>query len=182
MSTFDRCDRLLTRAEDWLVTIAAASLFLIMLVVVLDVVMRYAFNDPLAWSYELIAMYLMVIVFFFALSNTLQTDSHISVDILHVHMRTRTRHICLAIGYWLSLGVFLIILWTSAVETWTSYVQHEVTDGLVQWPVWLSWVSVPLGVALLLLRIIFRALGHTFSALKSQDCITLPLVPGREKE
>lgn len=175
-------NKLIVFLEDILVNIAALSLFLIMLIVATDVLLRYGFNSPLSWSYELIAMYLMVIVFFFALSNTLQADGHIAVDILHIKIQARTRHICLAIGYWLALVLFIFILYTSAYETWISYANNEVSDGLIEWPIWLSWVSVPIGVALLLLRIIFRAIGHTLSAIESRQVIDLPLVSGHEKE
>jgi TRAP-type C4-dicarboxylate transport system permease small subunit len=182
MSTLDKIHSAIGRMENWLVNIAAASLFLIMLVVVLDVIMRYGFNSPLSWSYELIAMYLMVIVFFFALSNTLEDNAHIAVDILHIKMQPRARHGCLAVGYWLSLCVFILILWTAAQETWISYINREVTDGLIQWPTWLSWLSVPVGIALLILRIAFRAVGHTLSGLSGRSVIDLPLVSGHEKE
>ena len=168
--------------EDILVNIAAASLFLIMMVVAADVFLRYMFNAPLAWSYDLISMYLMVILFFFALSNTLRVDAHIAVDILHIKIQPRTRHACLAIGYWLALGVFLLVLERSLIETWSSFINNEVSDGLIAWPIWLSWISVPIGVDLLLLRIIFRAIGHSLSVIKGEDIIELPLVSGHEKE
>lgn len=181
-SIFDNWNRVQTSIENWLATIAALSLFLIMVTVVLDVIMRYAFNAPLAWSYEFIAMYLMVMVFFFALSDTLRVDAHIAVDILHIHLKTRTRHSVLAIGYWLSIIVFLLIFQTSLYETWASFVNDEVTDGVVQWPIWLSYISVPIGVILLLSRLLFRAVGHTLSAITANKYIELPLVSGREKE
>ena len=177
-----KCQCILIRLENVLVRIAAASLFLIMLIVVADVLMRYIFNSPFIWSYELIAMYLMVIVFFFSLSNTLEEDGHIAVDILHIKLSSRSRHWCLAIGYWLTLIVFTIILCTSINETWISYKHDDVTDGLIEWPIWLSWLSVPLGVALLNIRILFRALGHTLSAVLNQPVIALPLISGHEKE
>lgn len=178
----EKGDLILKRIEDLLVNIAAASLFSIMLIVVLDVAMRYGFNSPLSWSYELIALYLMVLVFFFALSGTLEDNAHIAVDILHIKLKPRTRHCCLAIGYWLSLGLFGIILWASADRTWVSFMQHDVTAGEIPWPMWLSQAGVPIGVSLLLMRILLRAIGHTLSAFRARSIIALPLVSGHEKE
>lgn len=178
----EKYNLILKKVEDVLSIVAATTLFIIMLIVILDVVMRYVFGEALFWSYELISLYLLVIVFFFSLSNTLQTDSHVAVDILHIKLKPRTRHLFLAIGYWLSIVVFILILWTSLQETWLSYVNHEVTDGIIEWPLWLSWVIVPIGVLLLLLRILFRAIGHTLSYFVSEDRIELPLVSGHEKE
>lgn len=182
MEHFEKWHRILQRMEAWLMNIAALCLFLIMIIVVLDVLMRYGLNQPFSWSYELIALYLMVLVFFFALSGTLDEDAHIAVDILHANLKPRTRHACLAIGYWLSLVLFAIILWTSAHRTWISFVNHDVTAGAIQWPMWLSQAGVPIGVFLLMGRVLLRALGHTLSTIEAKNLIPLPLVSGYEKE
>lgn len=172
----------LKKLENILSMISATTLFIIMIIVVFDVLMRYVSGKALFWSYELISVYLLVIVFFFALSSTLTSDSHIAVDILHIKLKSGTRHLFLAIGYWLSSMVFALILITSSVEAWSSYVSNGVTDGIIEWPLWLSWAIVPIGVSLLLLRILFRAIGHTLSFLTRRDVIDLPLISGYEKE
>lgn len=182
MVSFKKCQATLTFLEKCLVKIAALSLFSIMLIVVADVFMRYVFNSPFIWSYELISMYLMVIVFFFSLSNTLEENGHIAVDFLHIKISERTRHLFLAIGYWCSLVVFCIVFYASVHETWISYMNKDVIDGLIEWPKWLSWLSVPIGTSLLIARILFRALGHTFSAMTNSSHIELPLISGHEKE
>lgn len=182
MESFAKWHAVLQRAEAWLMNVAAACLFAIMLIVVLDVLMRYGLNQPFSWSYELIALYLMVLVFFFALSGTLDVDAHIAVDILHAKLKPRIRHACLAVGYWLSLVLFALILWTSAERSWVSFVNDDVTAGAIQWPMWLSQVGVPIGVSLLMGRVLLRALGHTLSAMEGKELIPLPLVSGHEKE
>ncbi len=182
MNKIEKCHLILYRAESLLVNIAAASLFGIMLIVVFDVVMRYGLNAPLSWSYELISMYLMVVLFFFALSHTLADDGHICVDILHIRISARSRHFCLAAGYWLSAVLFSIILWISAERTWVSYIQQDVTAGEIAWPMWLSQLCVPVGVGLLLARILLRAVGHTLSGLQDRPIVPLPLVSGHETE
>ena len=40
-------------------TIAAVFMFAIMIIVFGDVIMRYAFNRPFSWAYDLISLYLM---------------------------------------------------------------------------------------------------------------------------
>ena len=44
--------------------IAAALMFAIMIIVFSDVVMRYVFNRPFSWAYDLISIYVMAGVFF----------------------------------------------------------------------------------------------------------------------
>ena len=50
-------------------TIAAVFMFAIMIIVFGDVIMRYAFNKPFSWAYDLISLYLMAGVFFLVLSE-----------------------------------------------------------------------------------------------------------------
>lgn len=46
--------RLVTGLERGMIGIAALTIFLIMVLVVADVAMRYAFNSPIKWSYAVI--------------------------------------------------------------------------------------------------------------------------------
>ena len=52
------------------VTAVAATLSIaIMLIVTCDVALRYLFNSPLTWAYDLISLYLMAAVFFLVLGD-----------------------------------------------------------------------------------------------------------------
>lgn len=75
-----RVSAAVAKVETLLVGFSAASLVVIMLVVVADVTMRYVVRSPLGWSYDLIGTYLMVCVFFFALSDTLHHHGHIAMN------------------------------------------------------------------------------------------------------
>ena len=57
-------------------------MFAIMMIVFSDVIMRYAFNRPFSWAYDLISLYLMAGVFFLVLSEAYTSRAHVSVDIL----------------------------------------------------------------------------------------------------
>ena len=56
--------RAVGRIEKLASTIAAVFMFAIMMIVFSDVIMRYAFNRPFSWAYDLISLYLMAGVFF----------------------------------------------------------------------------------------------------------------------
>src|SRR3954469_23583600 len=57
-------------------------MFAIMMIVFSDVIMRYVFNQPFSWAYDLISLYLMAGVFFLVLSEAYTSRAHVSVDIL----------------------------------------------------------------------------------------------------
>lgn len=178
MSFIERTNRVLAVAEKIFNGIAAIMLLLIMLIVPIDVLLRYAFNSPLAWSYELISLYLMVGLFFFALSGTLSHNAHIGVDILHNYMSPYWRHVSELIGYGLACLVFAGIVYVATISTFNSYVADEVIAGGISWPTWLSTIAVPMGAGLMLLRMLFRFVGHALSVFTHRSVIELPPVSG----
>lgn len=176
-----RADGALRVVEKFGVGIAGIMMFLIMVVVVIDVVMRYFVNSPLSWSYELISLYLMVGLFFFGLSDTLANHAHVSVDILHLYMPTPLRHAAEFIGYALATPVFAAVFYMSVIRTWEAYRGAEVLAGHIAWPTWIASVCVPLGVGVLLLRMTLNFVGHGLSLLLQQSVITLPPISGAEE-
>lgn len=154
---FPRIDRAIAALEDAAMVVVVAALFAVMAVTVADVVMRYGFNAPLPFAYDLITQYLLVAAFFLALSYTLRAGGHMNVDMLLVAIRSpRARAALRAIGDALAIVFFLALLyagWSTAHDSW---VRGDRLTGPLPWPVWLSQVFVPLGVALLLLRLGYR--------------------------
>jgi TRAP-type C4-dicarboxylate transport system permease small subunit len=181
MEVIRTTDAVLRRLERTLVVVAAAMLFLIMVIVTVDVALRYLFNSPLAWSYDLISLYLMVGLFFFALSDTLHNNGHVSVDILHHYMPARARHAAELVGYGCMIFVFAMIFYMSTVRTWTSFHGGDVLAGNIPWPTWLSTIAVPIGSGLIFLRVLFRFIGHTLSLFTTQPVISLPPLAGTEE-
>lgn len=178
MSLLEKTNRVLTLCERFLMGIAALMMFMIMMLVVIDVILRYFFNSPLAWSYELISLYLMVGLFFFALSDGLSANAHVSVDLLQYKMSVRTRHAVETIGYICASLVFAGILYMSVQRTWVSYIGDDVVAGSIAWPTWLSNIAVPIGSGVMLLRMLFRVVGHGISFVTNQSVIPLPPLSG----
>lgn len=179
-AAFERCDRLLRAIEKAGVGVAGIMMFLIMLVVVIDVVLRYFFNSPLEWSYELISLYLMVGLFFFALSDTLANNAHVCVDMLHLYMPERLRHAAELVSYACAIPVFVGIFYMSVLTTWEKYKGAEVLAGHIPWPTWLASICVPVGVGVILLRILLRLVGHGLSLVARRSVVALPPLSGTE--
>ncbi|NYT61687.1 TRAP transporter small permease [Alcaligenaceae bacterium] len=182
MAILKKINCVLTFSERVLMGIAALMMFLIMLLVVVDVMLRYFFNSPLAWSYELISLYLMVGLFFFSLSDALRCNAHVSVDLLQYKMSARVRHGVEMVGYFFASVVFAGILYMSIERTYISYIGHDVIAGSIAWPTWLSNIAVPVGSGVMLLRMIFRVIGHGLSLLTNQSVIPLPPLSGKGEE
>lgn len=181
MSVMKKINLALTACERFLNGIAAVMMFLTMLIVVVDVMLRYFFNSPLAWSYELISLYLMVGLFFFSLSDGLSFNAHVSVDLLQNYMSVRMRHGAEMIGYGCASVVFSGIVYMSVQRTFASYIGDDVVAGSIAWPTWLSHITVFIGSGMLLLRMVFRCIGHGLSLLTNCSVISLSPISGSEE-
>lgn len=148
--------RLLDRLENVAILAAGLCLLVMMLVVTLDVVMRYGFNAPLGWAYDLVAQYLMVAAFFLALSETFRRGGHVAVDLFRSMMKPGVRRAVDIAGYVLTAPVLLAIVITGFETATRAYVRGEVITGVVSWPTWLSYVFVPIGIGLMLLRVVLH--------------------------
>lgn len=146
----------LARYEAALLALGAGCLFAMMIIVFVDVVMRYLFNSPLGFSYDLISLYLMVGVFFFALSDTLRHDEHVRVDILYLRMSRGMRRLCDRISYGLSAVLFATVLWTGLLRAVASTARGEVMATLIPWPIWMAYWIVPIGTAPIMLLCLLR--------------------------
>ncbi len=100
---------------------AVAAVIVIVLVVLMlyDVVLRYAFGSPTIWGNDL-NTWLMGSSFVLSIAYAMSTDSHVRVDLLY-DRRTRPR-----IRYFDVVGLALIVLPTVAFLTWGLY-DHFIT-------------------------------------------------------
>ena len=146
----------LARYEAVLLALGAVCLFAMMLLVFVDVTMRYLFNSPLGFSYDLISLYLMVGVFFFALSDTLRHDEHVRVDILYLRFSHPMRALADRISYGASGLFFAVVLWTGVLRAIDSTAKGEVMATIVPWPMWLAYWIVPVGTAPIVLLCLLR--------------------------
>jgi TRAP-type C4-dicarboxylate transport system permease small subunit len=84
------------------------------LLVVVDVILRRAFNSPLSFSLEIIEIMLVVVVFF-AVAYTGVLRGHVSIDVLVSRFPPKAQAITNVFIYFLSFGLFGIICWGSII-------------------------------------------------------------------
>ena len=155
-----RIDKGLKATERAVALVAVGFMLAIMLVVTADVVMRYLFNSPFPWAYDLIALYLMAGVFYFVLSDAHREKMHVGIDILQARMGPRVRHFADLLTALISLALFSLIAYVGAQSAWESLANDEVMAGSIPWPMWLSAITVPIGATLLALRLVLQFIGH----------------------
>lgn len=150
-------------------TIAAVFMFGIMVIIVVDVASRYLLNSPLPWAFDVVSMYLMVGLFFLMLSDTLRVNAHVRVDMLYARASPPARQFMDLVSSVLALGVFVGILSTSVRTTWDSWSAGDVLTGSIPWPAWLSHVFIPVGIALLVVRLLVDVLRNAVSLVDRHE-------------
>lgn len=138
--------------------IAIVSVVLIMLIVSLDAILRYSMNSPLQWASELVRYYLMVMALYFALSATFIHNDHVSITLISDLLPHRVR-VWLDVAWCLMAAtVFLVLAYANYRTVAEAYAHTEFISGYVMWPSWLSFLPIPLGSALIALRLIQHSL------------------------
>lgn len=164
-------ESVLAKAETALMAMSFVATVLIMLVVLLDVVLRYAFNAPLQWSHALISMYLMVAAFFLALPDTLNRNGHIAIDVFQSFIPVRLNHLLLGLGFAASVGFIGLIAWLGYLDALKAFVNGERLYGSFPWPTWIPKALMMAGCLVLALRCLHRAISHLASFLFGKDFV-----------
>jgi TRAP-type C4-dicarboxylate transport system permease small subunit len=178
---YTRLSRLVDTIDAALLAVGCLMLFLLMLVVVADVSLRYLFNAPLAWSYEVISSYLMPGLFFLAASHTLKSNAHVCVDILHNYVGRKTRYAFEAISSVLAAPIFGLAAAVSAQNTWHDLQQGSASSSGMELPTWTISLMLPLGFGLLTLRLVLHAIGYIGTLVSGRELKPLPAISGTEE-
>jgi TRAP-type C4-dicarboxylate transport system permease small subunit len=167
----------LARIEVGLVAVSGLAMLAIMLIVVLDVAMRYVFAAPFSWSYSLIGLYLVGAVFFLALPDTLQHHGHIALDVFVPLFPDWLRHTAQSLGYAASCGFAAVVAWLGWVQAHDAFVAGDRLAAIVPWPTWIAYAILAVGMAVLTLRCAFRAVFHAASVVAGRALVELPPPP-----
>lgn len=160
--------------------IAMTMMFSIMVIVSADVFMRYVFNSPFSWAYDLISLYLMAGVFFLALSQAYASGAHVNVDILQQQFPAPLKRISECVITGLAFLTFVLVVRFGFDRALDAYQSRDVVAGAIPWPTWPAIALVPVGAALLCLRLAIHFIGHLASLLTGRDII--PLSSGAHDE
>lgn len=161
--------------------LACVMLFVLMLVVVADVSLRYLFNAPLSWSYDTISLFLLPGVFFMSVSYTLSTHGHVSVDILHNHVSQHTRYVFEVVTSAIAAPTFVFIAWIAGQQTWNDWVQGTYLTSGLEVPTWTMSFLLPLGFGLLAVRSLLNVWGYLATLITDEPWLALPPISGTEE-
>lgn len=135
---------------------------LMVLLVVADVTLRRIFNSPLAFSYELIEIALVVVVWS-AICYSTATERHISISVFVSRLPAKTEKFITTVVDSISVVLFGIIGWQSITHAMDTWKIHKVTQ-ILEVPYYPVVFLVALGAIvaglMLLVRLINSIVGE----------------------
>ncbi len=123
-------------------------------VTIADVIGRYLFNHPIAGVYEVTQLMLVALVFT-GVAAVQVGEGHIRVEILLQHIRSGRLRSAMEIAA-LTFGIvaFGLIGWQGLVGFLQAWRTHDYTMGLIEFPTWPAKVWIPIGSAMMCLRLV----------------------------
>ena len=96
----------------------------LIIVVVFEVFMRYAFNAPTTWAFEL-TVFLYGVHFSFALAYAHKHNTHVAIDVFESRLKPKSRIILRIITnaalFIPSMGLLSLHIWVLAVNSWQQW-------------------------------------------------------------
>lgn len=151
---------LLAWTETVFASVAQLSLACIAMVVVADVVSRYAFNSPLLFADDLTQRFLLVAVVYLALSSGEAAGVHVRVTVLTRMMPPTLARVSRVATLLLSALYFAGITVFSGVEAAHAWEIHQTSAGVIPWPMYVAYTIVPVGTLLMTVRLLRKAAGN----------------------
>ncbi len=147
----ERILKVIDNISEWCGRIASYVVIFILLTLAWEVLLRYVFNSPTIWVYE-INSYVFCLYVAFSGAFTLLHNSHTNVDILYGKFHPKLK---LYIDILSSIFLFIVIgvlLWKSSFMAWESWEFREESYSLLAAPIYPSKIVVPIGAAIFLLQ------------------------------
>lgn len=146
--------------------IASVALAAMMLIIVADVVLRFAFGTPVKGAYDVVTIGLLVMVFF-GIASVIERSSEILIDLIDIVVPAGAIRVLRLVSAVATVVIFLFLGWSMispAHDAW-QWGGYSLELGF---PVWTQWVLAFLGLAGIVwaavVRVVQMVLGRDLAA------------------
>ncbi len=164
-------DRYLGIIHRVMATLAATMVILMMLAISYSVIMRYLFNQPIAWIVE-ISSYLMLYITFLGTAWLLSRDGHVEIDLFTTHLSPKRKAVFKSLTSIGGASVGFILTWKGALVTIDYFRRGVTTMGILNTPQFLLMAIIPIGGFLLMVEFILRIVRFGRMGFKKNDGLT----------
>lgn len=154
-------EKILRRIEDALHIIGCAALGLIAVLINADVLFRVILGFPLEFQFEMVDIYLMPMVAVLPLSRVFRDGAHLSLDIIQPATFGRLWPAIRVVMLVLAAAFFAVVTIMSGQRAFQAFAAGDFYFGYIDWPLGWAYAAVPVGCAVLTMRLAFDATRKT---------------------
>lgn len=170
------------RFTDWLnakfAWIVAFLIFPMLIIMIWEIMMRYFFNSPSQWAYE-ISLFVFGAYVVLGGAYTQMTDGHVNVDIVWGKLSLRGRAMLDAITSVLAFLFLGVLFWVSLEITINSWQIGETTMSHWQPIYYPLRTMLPVGCFLFLMQILAKFIRDIAIVIKGEDAFPVRVpIPG----
>jgi TRAP-type C4-dicarboxylate transport system permease small subunit len=155
----------------WLARVAAGALAVIAVVTFGDVIGRYFFHAPFAFTVELTQI-AMALVVYFGVGLVTQEDAHISADVVILRLPPRLRALFALVTNLLALAFLAAMVWRLWLQAAFLFAKGD-TTMVWEVPLWPVACAVAAG-SMLFLTGVFLHLMSAWAALSNPQRVPAP--------
>lgn len=164
------------KTVDAFAVLAMALLSFCVVIITLEVVMRFFFNRPLMWSIE-VTEYCLIWITFLGTAWVLRKEGHVIVDVIVMRIPKTSRHMLDTVLSFLGIFMCILLAWYG-VRVVLDFIQlGRPMSTVLMPPAWILYLIIPIGSLLLTVQFIRRTIINLNKWKASRRKITEPAQP-----
>jgi TRAP-type C4-dicarboxylate transport system permease small subunit len=150
-----RTERFLQKLRLALVALSGAALICMVLMITLDVFLRFVFNAPLPATLEMSQLFEPHVVFL-PMAFALATGSHVRVSLITQHFRGRFRKYVEIFDFAVATTFFACFAYWGWLHFWASFKINEIMLASIKLYWWTGKLAMPLGLVLITVECLYQ--------------------------
>lgn len=150
-----KIEKFLQKLRLALVAISGAALIAMILMITLDVFLRFVFNAPLPASLEMSQLFQPHVVFL-PMAFALATGSHVRVSLFTQHFRGKAKRYVDFFAYLIATIFFSFFTYWGWLHFWASFKINEIMLASIKLYWWTGKLAMPLGLCLITVECLYQ--------------------------
>jgi len=152
------------RLNETIMWITGTIIFIMAILLFYAIIMRYFFEKPPAWSFDLTGWFTGLSAFL-AGGYALAQGAHVRVDIFYERFSLRIRSFIDALTSVFMFLIVFVLIWKGMEQVLANYETNAMASTGLNVPIWLKWVMVPIGGILLGLQGIVHLIKDIYAVI-----------------
>lgn len=152
---FEILEKIVVGYNKVLVFLASMMMAGLMIIVCIDLVLRYFFSSPLLWATEVTEIFLLDITFL-GMAWVFEEDGHVVIDVFTNRAVGRKKKILNGISYFLTGIVAAVLVYYGFYATYDHFKRGVFNPTIIETPIWLIIIVIPIGGIPLFLEVLMK--------------------------